>query len=237
MESYVYALLGLAVALPAMLLAFRAHLMPGILLLGLLGGITGPLSEFFYFRDYWLPPTSVGLGVVSPEDFLFGFGILILSIVIYPALTGKRLQSHTPPRRSLYLIFLLIGVTAMIIFNYILGINSIFVSSITFLIYTTVILKQRPDLLRPALISTALVILYITFVYLILFNILAPEFWQKYWLLANTTWGVTILGNIPLTELIWYAACVFFASTMYAYTEGKVLVPSNTSSTTPSTTR
>lgn len=59
-------------------------------------------------------------------------------------------------------------------------------------------------------------------IYHIIFNFIAPEYWNSYWLLANTKLGFTPIGNIPLTELVWYFSWGCFAGIEYDFTYGQV---------------
>src|SRR5258706_14284145 len=92
MERYIYLLLVLLLlaALTSMLWARRDLRNMG-LSVGLAGGLAGLISEIWFFRDYWRPPTLLGVAHISPEDFLFGFAIGALAAVVYPALTRRRL--------------------------------------------------------------------------------------------------------------------------------------------------
>jgi hypothetical protein len=54
-----------------------------------------------------------------------------------------------------------------------------------------------------------------------LFNMIFIDFWDKCWLLANTKYGITIYGNIPLTEMIWYFTWGSFSGVAYNFASGK----------------
>jgi hypothetical protein len=225
MEKYAYLLLGiLLVSVFFVGCVLRPDLRRVSVKVGLMGGIAGLLAEFFYFRDYWRPPSLMGVAKISIEDFLFGFAITAASVMIYPLITKTVFKKGDYNNyKKLYGIFFLIGLSAMIIFNVISGINSIFVSSFMFLIFSTFILVKRNDLIPVAVKSTLVVIGIIIAIYILIFNILAPDFWDKYWLLADTWWGITFLGNIPATEIFWYFSWILFASISYPFASGKEL--------------
>jgi hypothetical protein len=63
--------------------------------------------------------------------------------------------------------------------------------------------------------------------YIILFDVISPHFWDNYWLLADTKWGITIFGNVPVTELVWYASWAVFVSVSYPFISGKNIQPIN----------
>lgn len=228
MEKYTYLLLGLLVAAPLVsVLCTRKDLMPMMMLLGSLGGIAGLLSEFFYFKDYWRPPSLMGTATISIEDFIFGFAITALSFVAYLWLCNAKLTKQAyPPRYKLYILFFIGGLAAMILFNLYVGMNSIFVSSAVSVCLTAIILFLRRDLIKMSVYSAGIITAFIGVVYLLLFDIVSPQFWDNYWLLADTKWGVTVLGNVPLTEMLWYACWVVFASISYPFISGKAVQPS-----------
>jgi hypothetical protein len=82
---------------------------------------------------------------------------------------------------------------------------------------------MRHDTVRLGVYSAGIVVLFIVGVYLILFNVISPHFWDNYWLLAGTRWGVTILGNIPLTEMLWYLSWILFGSMSYPFASGRTV--------------
>lgn len=225
-DKYAYLLLGLSILLPQIyLIVARRDMIRPMVRVGLYGGIAGLLAELFYFRDYWRPPSLSGLAVISIEDFIFGFSITSLSFAVFLVLSQKQLESSTHKRRlKEYCVFFLIGLSSMLLFNVLMGVNSIFVSSLVFILLTMLMLYIRPDLIKIGLYSCLIVLLMIICIYVLFFNVMFPEFWSKYWLLYGTIWGVEIFGHVPLTEVIWYASWAFFASISYPFVSGKNVV-------------
>ena len=116
------------------------------------------------------------------------------------------------------ILLLMIIISLMIVLNNLLKINSIFASSFIFLISSIFILFKRKYLIIVALISSLLLPIFILPIYHLILNIIVPaDFLQKYWLLNDTVWGIKILGNIPITELIWYFAAGAFFSILYDF--------------------
>lgn len=183
------------------------------------------LAELFYFRDYWRPPSLFGVATISVEDFLFGFTIAALSYTVF-AYADKQVFSEIRYRqyKHLYAIFFVTGVVSMLIFSVFLQMNSIFVSSSVFIVCTGIIAMLRRDLVRPALFSVALLLPLLVFIYIILFDGFAPLFWEKYWLLSG--WGIMLLGNIPVTEIIWYVSWIALASISYPFASGRTFIDS-----------
>jgi len=225
MDTYTYLLLGLFVLTPLTgIVLMRNDLVAKTIKIGILGGIAGLLAEFFYFKDYWRPPSLLGTATISFEDFIFGFAITALGFAVYPWLFKAKFTKRLHPSRyRLYLLFFVGALVALLFFNLYLGINSIFVSSAVFLLFTAVILFMRPDLVRVGAYSALIVTTFMAMIYVLLFDIISPSFWAHYWLLANTKWGVTLLGNVPLTEMAWYATWTVFASISYPFASGRAV--------------
>lgn len=224
MERYAYLCLDISLAiLTGISLYIRKDIASKIFKLSVLGGVAGLVSELFYFRDYWRPPTIVGTGKISPEDFIFGFTITALSLGIYPLISHRTFaKSDKPNHKNLYALLFVSGLMALLICNVYLGINSIFVSSVSFLCFSVIIVTVRRDLLKPALLSAVLLTVAVTCIYIFLFDFISPRFWDNYWLLDNTKWNMRMFGNIPLTELIWYFSWISLASVSYPFASGRI---------------
>lgn len=226
MDKYAYLLLGLSLAVVLAVLLFRRKdLALKATELGLFGGLVGLLAQAFYLRDYWRPPTVLGANTISVEDFIFGFMITALGTVVYPALFGYAYGERKHPRqRWLFGLFFAAIFLSLLVFNVYLGVNSIVVSYAAFIILGTIMLIMRRDLLRPATYSTIVMTILMVIIYVMLFGVIAPNFWHNFWLLANTKWGVTILGGVPLTEVIWYMGCGLFVAVSYPFISGRELI-------------
>jgi hypothetical protein len=128
--------------------------------IGAIGGVAGLVAEIFYVRDYWRPIGIVPGFPTIIEDFMFAFAITALSAVLYSFISGRKLiVSHTPKRKQFAALFLF-GLTSMLICNVWLGMWSIIVSSLIFIIISIYILMQRRDLRTAALVTSILVTLY-----------------------------------------------------------------------------
>ena len=204
----------------------RQELLSKVLKVGSLAGLLGIFSEYFYYKDYWHPPGIFGPTTIALEDFVLAFAITALSFITYVWIFSHKFSKPIyPVRYRLYLLFFVAGLSVMFLFNSYLGFNSVLVSSAVFVLFSVVMMLQRRDLIRVSLYSVGVIILYIIGVYIILFDVLSPQFWDRYWLLANTKLGITILGNIPLTEIIWYISWILFASISYPYVSGRAIKP------------
>ncbi len=226
MNQYAYLFISLFLCVPWVLfIVFRPGLKRKILKASVIGGFAGFIAEFWYFRDYWRPPSSVGVASVSPEDFLFGFFITGIAVSVYDVVFRKSNSNGEKPRKKFFGFLFLIGVIALFLFNNGLGFNSIFVSSIAFIIFSVTMALIRKDLWMPLLGSGILTLLITIPVYMIIFNLIAPTYWDSYGLLSETSYGITVFGNVPITELIWYFSWGCLAGIAYDFSSGKKKVP------------
>ncbi len=185
-----------------------------------IGGLAGLISEMWYFNDYWRPPTLLGNSKISIEDFLFGFSFTGIAALVYKVIVRKR-PIQAKSRKKLFLLFFIIGFLSLLLFSNLLKINSIFVSSIAFLAFSMLMVLLRKDLIIQAVMSGLLSLAIIIPVYIFLFDVLSPHYWSNYWLLSNTIFGMKILGNIPLTELLWYFSWGCFAGIAFDFYHGR----------------
>jgi len=222
-DQYVYLLLAGSLGIFWLLIFFlRADLRIKLLKLSFVGGVAGLMSEWWYHQDYWRPPSILGNGVISLEDFLFGFFIVGLAATLYAFIFRKKIIAGHKAQKNTFLILFPLGILALIILTTLIRLNSVLVSSLIFIFFASFIIIKRPDLWRSSLISGLLLTALIVPIYLVLFDWLAPDFWTRYWLLAGTKYGVTILGNVPITELFWYFSWGIFggiASNFYSGTK------------------
>lgn len=221
-NKYGYLVLGIFLFLIWILFyALRKDLRRKLIKASWFGGLTGLIAEYWYFKDYWHPYSILGRNVISPEDFIFGFTITGISVVIYDILFKTKDQDFVSNNKKTFGKMILFVILSLFLFNIFLGFNSIFVSSITFVLLTFYILSKRTDLLKEAFYSGFLMLLIMLVVYHILFNLIFTSFWDNCWLLANTKYGITIFGSIPLTEMIWYFTWGSFLGIAYNFASGK----------------
>lgn len=225
MDRLVFLLMSLALlALWLCLWALRADLRSAMLKVSLVGGAAGLVAELWYFRDYWRPPVLAGVARPSPEDALFGFAVTGVAFAAHKTAFRRAMAPGAPRRYPLAAGLGLAGLAALVA-GTAAGMNSIFVSSAAFVACAAVMATLRRDLIRPAAESAALLVAAMLPIYLILFDVVSPAYWDRYWLLRHTSWGVLILGNIPVTEILWYASWGALAGIIYEFTTGRVLRP------------
>jgi hypothetical protein len=192
----------------------------------ILGAIANPINELLYFRDYWRPHDLLGTGRVSIEDVIFGASVYGLTAISYPFFLQKHISTETTCRRPLYRAGLSLSVVTVLILilNLGLGINSVVAFVLAILPCWGYMLSRRHDLIKPSLIAGAICITGIACGYVIGLDFLAPHVLNSWWLLKGTPLGVTILGNVPVTELCWFWAISTYLPVLYLYSTGRIYV-------------
>ncbi|MDY6934933.1 MAG: lycopene cyclase domain-containing protein [Spirochaetota bacterium] len=224
-DKYIYLFLSFyLLVLWLMIIIFRKDLVRKVIKASIGGGFAGLIAEVWYFVDYWQPPSLAGVSSVSIEDFLFGFCITGIAVSIFDVTFCKKIRDEAKDRKGVFFILFLCGLISLLVFNNWLGINSIFVSSMAFIVISVIMILIRRDLFLPSIISGILTVIVIIPIYLLLYNWLSPDYWMRYWLLYDTEYGITVLGNIPVTEIIWYFSWGCLAGAGYDFASGKIKV-------------
>lgn len=221
MDKYTYLLIPLFLFIPWLIIFLsRTDLREKIIKAGVFGAPAGVIAEFWYFADYWQPPLIFENSVFMIEDLLAGFFITGVTVSVYDMIFTEKNIREEKNRKMFFLGLFVLGTILLLIFNNGLGINSIFVSSFAFILLSIAMVAIRKDLLIPSIVSGILTLLIITPIYGIIFNYISPEYWNSYWLLSETKFGLTIFGNIPVTELLWYFSWGCLAGIGYDFASG-----------------
>ena len=227
MQTYSYFLLGVFLAIPWLVIFyFKKNLRRRMLIASFLGAPFAFINMWFRI-DYWNPPELFFFHIMSIEDILFAFTTTGISVTIFDALFTERQIKSTKSRNTLTYIFIPTIILSFFFLNNYLGINSMFMWAIPMIFLAIVIVIIRNDLLIPSLISAVLSMLIAIPIYILLFNYISPEYWDKYWYLKGTKYETSILGNVPLMELLWYFSWGSFSGVMYDFTRGTKKVPNN----------
>lgn len=195
----------------------RKDLRKKILTMSVLVAPLGPLSEFFYLRDYWHPELLFGARI-GIEDILFAFFVGGISSVIYEEIFGKRFtRRHLPGHRKTMFSLAIFGLFWMVLGVVVFGYNSIYVSTLGFILIALVMLAFRHDLIKTALFSGFLMGC-LMFVFYLSFLSIFPEAVKQWWLIKNIS-GILVLG-IPLEELMWGFGWGMIAGPAYEFIHG-----------------
>lgn len=175
--------------------------------LSLLAAPLGPIIECLYFRDYWYPLSILeihwGGFRILPEDLAFSFLYTGVTGVL-AHITGKKvddLQMKSPMQ--------LVGVGLISIFLAIpillLGLNSIFATSISFLLIAGFTSAKKKDSWKYGLFCGGATMAMTLTIYVISYYSVSniEEILKSAWFLySHPVWG-TRMFNIPVTELFW----------------------------------
>ncbi|MCL4398147.1 lycopene cyclase domain-containing protein [Patescibacteria group bacterium] len=218
---YAYLIGDLLICFPVWLLLFlrRRDLGKEILLASVICALLGPISEFWYLRDYWHPQTITGTGF-GIEDVLFGFFIGGIGVSLYEEVFGERFAKRADRKHHwtwLLLPFTGLGLLVLNGLNLYLGINSIYASSIMFFVLALTMLWFRRDLCIDAFVSGILLTLFGFLAYRGLLTVF-PELIFRWWKLENIS-GV-LLSGIPAEELLWAFTFGLVAGPAYEFFAG-----------------
>ena len=178
-----------------------------MLILSLITAVFGPVSEIWYFADYWNPEIAFPLPVGGVEDLIFGFAIGGIGAFAYESLFINGLCVCKPRKGREWFFLVFIGVLglAMLVLNNLLGLNSIFASSLGMIILAAVMLYLRRDLIIHALASGLLVAAIMFIIYYLGQSVFpgAHGWMLRIWKLSDTSQGIILFRHIPWTEMLW----------------------------------
>lgn len=210
------------------------HLRKPMLIMSLITAAFGPISEIWYFADYWKPAIALPLPVGGVEDLLFGFSIGGIGAFAYESLFVRgicKCQEKKLKHEWFLLVFFTVVGVSMIILNNFLGLNSIFASSIGMIIVAAIMLFVRPDLIPNALGSAVLVALTMFVIYYLGQEVFpGGHAWMlRIWKLSGTPEGIIIFKHIPWTEMLWGLSWGLVWGPMYEFLVGaRTITFSNT---------
>lgn len=108
MDRYTYLFISLFLFIPWFIIIFkRPDLRRKVIKTSLIGGVAGLIANFWYFRDYWRPPSLFGNTVISIEDFLFGFLITGIATSIYDTVFNRKYVKKHKKRKKIFWEFIL----------------------------------------------------------------------------------------------------------------------------------
>jgi len=178
----------------------------------------GPLSELMYRIDYWRPKLITG-NIVGIEDTLFAFCIAGIGFGLYKIIFNLKYSNQkTKAYPILALILVILTIIGMVINSVFSWMNSIYFSSLCFLIGASIIFILRKDLIKLALINGALVAALMFIFYFTFLIPLYPKVFETTWLLKNIS-QIFIFG-VPIEELLWGFSWGILAGCIYEFYKG-----------------
>ena len=195
----------------------RKDLRKEMLIVSLLSAPVG-LTQYFFVQDYWHPVYIWGSSIVGLEDILYMFATGGIVGVLYEEFFGRHFaKRHLKGHPIVTLLMTVLGVALMFVGMQVFHLNSIYVASALFLIFGSVTIIFRHDLLYHAFWSGILLGL-VTTVFEILMIFLFPTMIRSWWILENLS-GVALLG-VPIEEIIFASTFGFVAGPMYEFVFG-----------------
>ena len=192
-----------------------------MVIMSLIAASFGPISEI-----YWKPEIALPLPIIGGvEDLLFGFSIGGIGAFAYESIFVRRLcrcKEKEQKREWFLLVFFVIIGLLMIVLNNLLGLNSIFASSVGMITVATIMLFKRPDLIANAL-GSAVMVAGIMFIIYYVGQELFPgshAWMEKIWKLSGTKQGIIIFKHIPWTEMVWGLSWGLVWGPMYEFLVG-----------------
>ena len=194
-------------------------------ILSLITAFFGPISELWYFADYWQPEIALPLpGIGGVEDLIFGFAIGGIGAFAYESLFVRGICSCKTKRGKewFFLVFAAILGASMLILNNYLKVNSIYASSIGMIVVASIMLYFRRDLMIHA-VGSAILVTGVMFTIYFLGQTFFPtaHLWMtKIWKLYGTPEGIIIFKHIPWTEMLWGFSWGLVWGPMYEFMVG-----------------
>lgn len=227
MTRYLYLILGLSFLVPTILVAiWRRDLRRSVISVAIFGAVWGPISEFWFFRDYWRPGSALGNPLL--EDVIYGAGISATASWLYKVIAHNSYDTFRRHRTRFCEAFAIAVsyVVAMVVLEMILGINSILVAFGVFIAGSSYIIARRRDLLVASVCTcvTMGLIALLGYGFGLNFVVHGSSVLSRIWLLYKKPLGITIFGYVPLTEVAWYAAWGSLLGILYEFVTGRCLV-------------
>ncbi len=217
-DSYIYLAMGVGFLLPVVVITMlRPDLLKIIFKVGILGGITGLIIEYWYFQDYWRPPSLFGVAVPSVEDFVVGFALAALASTVFWVISKQRQPVNKGKFFRRFIPLAGVALIGIVVLSDVVGINSGIATYIVLSGATIFILVQKPFLWKKALVTAGCLVALSLIIYAILFGMLSPDYLDKYFLIVQHSWNPTLFGFFPLSELLWYALCGLSTGLIYDY--------------------
>lgn len=187
--------------------------------------VAGPIGELFYIPDYWHPITVWSIPVfrsyISIEDFIFCFAIMgIMSSLPTLIIRFPNKEPDSPSWATIAKMAAVLGLVAILsLVLWLLGLNSIFATSLAMLVAAALILlRYRQLVLLRIWLFGALGMLGMMFViYWLAFLLVADSdsILRATWALYGKPLGIRVF-RVPLPELVWAVSFGSLFSMLFA---------------------
>lgn len=226
MASLEYAYLpAILLLLPVYLFLYfiRKDIQKKMLRFSLVGAIAGPVSQWWYLKDYWHPVYTLG-GFGFLEDLLFAFFVCGITVGI----ANVFLNVESVPEKTLgdkgirYIVALALMLGSLLVFTNVFGLNSIYASAVGFMLLALLIWHERPDLFKASLVGAVFWMVLAALAYTVVLSVW-PTFISDWWDWKNIS-GVTFF-YIPLEEFLWFGTWGLAGSVILEWKRGLRFVP------------
>src|SRR3989344_385267 len=223
--GYTYILIGVGFGLIWLVFwFFNRKLRSEMLVMSIIFGILGPISNILFIKDWWSPLTIDGTAVGFIDSAFVGFVIGGVTGVLYEWFQRITLRkSSISLNRNEHVWFLLMVPISLAIFFggfYLLHLNSFITSTFALFIPAVVILWRRKDLIIDAFSSGILLVVAAMLVYNFV-ELLTPGWVNAFWQWQNVP-KLTFL-NTPIDDIAHYFFLGLFGGPLYEYWEGRRL--------------
>lgn len=225
--KYTYLLMGVCFfVIWLILFLIRKDVRREMLIMSLIFGLCGPLTDIVYYRDWWSPLTITN-SVISIEAFIVGFSLGGIIPIIYEEIFKDHLKERRRNKRRRELdtgfFFGILTIIGGIFFgsHFLLGINSLIATILAMTIPTALIWYKRRDLIKMSLMSGVLTLGIAMIVYSAL-NFITPDWVKTFWQFKNIS--NLIVFSVPIDDVIWYFLAGCLIATLYPFWhEGKLI--------------
>jgi hypothetical protein len=180
----------------------KPNLRKEILRAGLYVAFWGVIFEYFFFKDYWTPELILTFGEFGGlEDLMFGFAAGGIGAVVFSIFSEHKYERVGKRHYELPILMALVQLSAFLLLNVKLGVNSILASTVALILSSLYIVLQRPDLLTNALITGISFGFLLAFAEWFLLTLTDSNYLSEYYLLHNSV--PVLFEGFVLTEFLW----------------------------------
>ncbi|HYT42280.1 MAG TPA: hypothetical protein VEP90_08030 [Methylomirabilota bacterium] len=185
-----------------------------------------PVGQYYFLKDYWHPPLILPIQIGSLvfgglTDLLFAFAIGGIATAAFSVLFRQiTFTGNARPRHWIGFAFLAIEGVCVIVSTQFLYINSIFSSSLGFVLTAVLMIVIRRDLFKSLVVSGLISGLALAGAEGIL-SFVTPLYLTRYWYLYHTEYGMLIFNRVPATELMWGIAFGMVMGPIFDFYKGQ----------------